>query len=718
MFFRVLGPLEAEAGAERIPIPGERSRALLVALALQPNTAVPVARLVDALWGEGAPEDPGNALHQAVRRLRSQLGPLAAAVQTRAPGYLLAVDPSCVDAERFEAGCRAARAIAPTDPHQAVALVDEALALWRGPAYGEFAEGFARAPATRLAELRTAAREDRAAWLLECGAVAEAVAAARELVAAEPLRTRPVDVLVRALDADRRPAEALDAYRAHRVALADELGLDPPAALAALESRILRGEPVAPGARAPLTGTPAPAAARLPWRPGGMVGREEDAVLLRDCLTGQRLVTLVGPGGVGKTRLVLEVAHELAAAGTRIWWADLSTATPERLVDALAQATGTDSPRGPDPAGALAGALGGHRGVLCLDNAETVLAELAPLVERLLDTDADLRLLATSRERLDVASEHVHVLAPLPLPSGPDRDNPAVRLFVDRAPGLEARALPDDDVEVIAAICRRLDGLPLAIEIGAARAPTFGLREFADRLGQGLDLLAGGRRTAAARHRSVRAVVDWSHGLLTDDEARLFARLAVFPSSFPLDRAEAVCADPPLSPSAVAPLLARLTDQSLVQAGRGRFWLLETLRVYAAERLPSADRAALAARHARDVAERLTRLARRIPGPREADAVAELAALGPDLHTAWSHAVEHDRELAVRLAGDVHDFAYQRQRLDLLDWGLTVAAWDLDTPRLPDALACAAAASWARGDLPGAAALAARGVAAAGGPEA
>ena len=254
MFFRVLGPLEAEAGAERITVPGERSRALLTALLLQPNAPVPATRLVDALWAEEPPDDPANALHQAVRRLRSQLGPLAAALQTRPPGYLLAVHPSCVDAERFEAGCRAARRIAATDPVQAVAMVDEALALWRGPAYGEFSEGFARAPATRLAELRTAAREDRAAWLLECGEVAEAVAAARELVASEPLRSRPVDVLVRALDADRRPAEALDAYRAHRVALADELGLDPPAALAALESRILRGEQVTPVPTVPLTG--------------------------------------------------------------------------------------------------------------------------------------------------------------------------------------------------------------------------------------------------------------------------------------------------------------------------------------------------------------------------------------------------------------------------------------------------------------------------------
>ncbi|WP_167761640.1 BTAD domain-containing putative transcriptional regulator [Blastococcus sp. CT_GayMR19] len=719
MFFRVLGPLEVEDGTERITIPGERSRALLVALLLQPNTAVPTTRLVDAMWGEEPPDDPDNALHQVVRRLRSRLGPLSDTVRTRAPGYLLAADVAAIDAECFERGAREARRLAPDDPHRAIALLDEALALWRGPAYGEFSEGFARAPATRLEELRIAALEDRSALLLECGAVPEAVVAALELVATQPLRTRPVDVLMRALDADRRPAEALEAYRRHRAGLADELGLDPAAVLAELEARILRGDPVAPPARRPPPAPVPPAsAARLPWRPGGLVGREADGVLLRECLGSRRLVTLVGPGGVGKTRLALEAAHDLAAAGTRVWWADLSTATPERLVDALAEATGTESPRGPDPADLLAGALCGHEGVLCLDNAETVLAELAPLVERLMEAAPDLRLLATSRERLGVAPEHVHVLAPLPLPSGADRDNPAVRLFVERAPGLEAAALSDDDVEVIAAICRRLDGLPLAIEIGAARAPMFGLGEFADRLGRGLDLLTGGRRTAAVRHRSVRAVVDWSYGLLTEEEARLFARLAVFPSSFALDRVEAVCAEAPLSPSAVAPLLARLADQSLVQSGRGRFWLLETLRVYAGERLGPAEVLPLRSRHAADVAERLTELSGQIRTAHEAAAVTAIAALGADLHAAWSYAAEHDRPLAVRLAGDVHDFAYQRQRLDLLDWGQTVAAWDVDSPHLPDALACAAAASWARGDLPRAAELAARGVAAAGGPEA
>src|SRR3954453_11826487 len=283
MFFRVLGPLEAEHRSERIPIPGLRSRALLTALLLQPNAAVPATRLVDALWGDGPPDDPENALHQAVRRLRSHLGPLAEALHTRSQGYALAIDPACIDAERFEAGYRAARRLAPTDPLQAVALLDEALALWRGPAYGDFCEAFARASATRLEQLRIAALEDRSALLLESGAVTDAVAAARGLVAAEPFRTRPVEVLMRALDADRRPAEALDAYRGHRALLAEELGLDPATSLDELEARILRGERGVPAPRVPADPpVPAVSATRLPWRPGPLVGREDDGALLRE----------------------------------------------------------------------------------------------------------------------------------------------------------------------------------------------------------------------------------------------------------------------------------------------------------------------------------------------------------------------------------------------------------------------------------------------------
>ena len=357
----------------------------------------------------------------------------------------------------------------------------------------------------------------------------------------------------------------------------------------------------------------------------------------------------------------------------------------------------------------LGASLHGTSALLCLDNAESVLAELAPVVEALADAAPRLLILATSRERLGVVGEHVHQLAPLPLPSGPDRDNPAIRLFLERAQGLEA-VPSDDDLDAIAELCRRLDGLPLAIELGAARAPAFGIREFTAQIAAELDLLAGGRRTAAARHRTLRAVVDASYQLLAPEEALLFERLAVFPGPFRLAQVRTVCADERLPAAAIGAVLARLVEQSLVQAVDGRFHLLETLRTYAAERLSEPDRVRLRARHARDVADRIGELQWQQRPESEPECVAALSAMTADLHQAWDHAVHHDRDLAVELAAVIYDFAYQRQRLDLLDWGLQVADWDLDHPMLSQALATAAAAAWAAGELGRAEEIAQRGI--------
>jgi DNA-binding SARP family transcriptional activator len=366
---------------------------------------VPAQRLIAALWGERLPEDASNALHQVVGRLRRQLGDDL--VATGPAGYRLACDPAAVDADRFEADYRAARRLATEDPAAAAeALLDSALGLWRGPAYGEFGDGFARAPAARLEELRIAALEDRVALLLRRGD-SGAETRARDLTAQEPLRERPVELLMRALHAGGRTAEALDVYRRHRELLADELGLDPAPGLRELEGALLRGAIRAP---APPPTAPRPPRRDLPWRPGPLLGRERELHLLVGCLAAQRLVTLVGPGGVGKTRLALEAAHRLAV-DRQVWWADLVTVAPQRVTDALAEAAGIEVPRSADPAGSLCAALAGHRGVLCLDNAEHLLQTLAPVVERLADAAPDLAILATSRERIAVAPEHVHLLA-------------------------------------------------------------------------------------------------------------------------------------------------------------------------------------------------------------------------------------------------------------------------------------------------------------------
>jgi predicted ATPase/DNA-binding winged helix-turn-helix (wHTH) protein len=721
MLVRVLGPLEVEvAGVVTVP-PGAGPRALLTALVLQPNTVVSASRLAEAIWEEDPPDQFHKALHQVVARARRALGSESHAIVTRPPGYMLVAGASSIDAWRFEAQYRAAQARSAADPGAAVVLLDEALALWRGPAYGEFADGFARPAATRLEELRLAALEDRAALLLACGMPTEAAASASDLAAQHPLRERPVEVLMRALHAAGRTGEALEAFQRHRDHVASELGLDPTPGLRDLEARILRDELEPPDrSRVQIRRQRLPPPARaLPWRPSALVGREQELQLLAESLTTRRLVTIVGPGGVGKTRLMLELGHQLVDQGGTVWWADLTTVTAERVVDALAEATGVDVQLSDDPAAALCAALRARRGVLCLDNAEHLLGALAPVVEQLVASAPDLVLLVTSRERLALDAESIRVLAPLPLPQGAEPGNPAVQLFVARAPGLDPKSLADQDVRLIAEVCQRLDGLPLAIELGAARAATFGLAELASRLSERLDLLAGGRRTSAIRHRTLRAVVDWSHELLTDDEARLFYRLAVFPGAFTLEQAESVCCDEAIARPAIAGLVARLVEQSLVQAGQGRFWLLETLRAYAIERLvASGEHQLLRKRHARDTALRLTDLARDLPTTREAEAVTALAALGADLHAAWAYAADHDRPLAVQLAGDVYEYAYHRQRRDLLDWGLQVAAWDIDHPRLPHALTAAAAAAWARGQLGDALVLATRGIAAAGGDDA
>jgi predicted ATPase/DNA-binding SARP family transcriptional activator len=711
MRFKVLGPLEVEADHGPIVIVGQRLRALLTALLLQPNDVVVPERLVDAIWGEDPPESAANALQQVVTRLRSRLGDGARHVAT-APGggYRVVVSPGELDAEEFEARCRRAREQIERDAEGALRELESALALWRGPAYGEFAASFAQAPAVRLEELRTAARADHVELLIRTGAAGDAVAAGRELVGSAPLRERPVELLMRALHATGRVADALEVYRRHRELLADELGLDPSAALRDVEARILQDDlpgPARPGPY-PVAAEPVGRSA-LPSRQGDLIGRSDELAIVRDCLESRRLVTLVGPGGVGKTRVALELAHEMRAEGKPVVWVDLSAAEPGRIHDLVAEAIGVEMSRAPDPHAALAASLRTSSSVLCLDNAETVLDDLAPLVEILSEGAPRLRMLATSRERLAVHSEHVHRLAPFPLPTAPDPDNPAIRLFLDRANSLEHPTLAD--LEDIALLCRRLDGLPLAIELGAAQAPTFGIRQFSDHIAGELDLLAGGRRTAAGRHRTLRAVIDASYAQLTADEAAIFVRLAVFPASFTLEDARTVGADNSITAGAVGAILGRLADQSLVQTDSGRFWLLQTLRTYGLDKLEQGDLVRLRARHARHVTDRVAGLGWQSHPEREESCVAQLAAMSPGLHTAWAYAVAHDRELGVELAALVYDFAYHRQRLDLLDWGRQVAEWDIEHPDLSAALATGAASAWAAGDLELAERLARRGVA-------
>src|SRR6266540_4287305 len=405
--FGVLGPLEVRVAGRPVAVPGARQRALLAALLLRRGTVVAFDRLIDDVFGEQPPDEARNALQTYAARLRHALGPAAGVVVTRAPGYALEVPGDAVDLERFTV--LLVRAREAQSPAAALALVEEALALWRGPAYGEFAETFARGEALRLQELRLAAREDCATLLVRLGRLAEATAALEAIVAEEPWRERAVELLVTALAQAGRGGHALAAYTRYREQLRDELGLDPSLRLRRLQEQVLRGElpPAQPhhAKRQPRT---------LPARATSFVGREQELAFVRETLRAGRLVTLVGPGGVGKTRL----AQQAAAAEGSVWWVDLAPLRdPNAIPQAIADALDLDIQPGTTLLDSLRNWARGAGGLLIVDNCEHLLAAVAKLARELLVVSSALRLLATSRERLGVEGEQILVVPPLAVPA-------------------------------------------------------------------------------------------------------------------------------------------------------------------------------------------------------------------------------------------------------------------------------------------------------------
>ncbi|WP_163506621.1 BTAD domain-containing putative transcriptional regulator [Fodinicola acaciae] len=625
MLFGVLGPLEVRTSAgEPIAIGGPRPRALLVMLLLNAGRVVSLEQLIDGQYGDDPPAGAANAVQAQVSRLRRTLPD--GAIESHPAGYRAAVDPDEVDAHRFERLARVGRSMLAAGQYgPAAAALREGLALWRGAALTDLPYG--QAQAARLEELRLAATEDliEAEFALPEGTSIADLAA---LVAAHPLRERLCGQLMRALHAAGRQAEALEAYERTRRLLADELGADPSPELAEIHLALLRAEPIERPAAAP------------PVQLSSFVGRDADLARLRE-LAGARLVTILGPGGIGKTRLAVEYAASLDAVFVDLSDVDTAEAVPLAVLGALGQRESGFAP-GPamEPAARLVGVLAQRQVLLVLDNCEQIVAAVAVLVRQLLEGCPRLTVLATSREPLGLTGERLLPLAPLDTP-------PAVRLFADRAAAVRPGfAVDAANTAAVTEICVALDGLPLAIELAAARLRQFDVAEVAARLAghAHFRLLSRGDRTAAARHQTLRAVVEWSWDLLDPDAQALARRLAVFVGGARLPAIEAVCG------AGVEDLLADLVDRSLVESDGGRYRMLQTIRLFCAERLVEAgEDARVRAAHARC---QLALAEEADPHLRRAEQLEWLARLSADhdnLMAALRWAVDNDRRTAFQL---------------------------------------------------------------------
>ncbi|WP_433355001.1 BTAD domain-containing putative transcriptional regulator [Micromonospora saelicesensis] len=590
MRFRILGPTQVVlADGREVPVGGPRLRALLALLLLDAGRVVSAERLIDGLYGEHPPRGAANALQSQVSRLRQALPAGHDPVEFHPAGYRLAVDPDDVDAYRFERLAEAGRrALVDGDWPRAAAVLREALELWRGPALAD-AIGAAGAPAqaARLDELRLAAIEDRVEADLALGAQSALIAELREVVVAHPLRERSRGQLMRALAALGRPAEALAEFEDARHTLAEQLGVDPSAELAAVHLAVLRGEERGSAERV------------LPSQLTTFVGREEELKRVGDLLVERRLVTLTGPGGAGKTRLAIEAAGRVDVEVRFVELAGLAHGSdvPQAVLSALGlRDAGLRAPAEPgwQTTDRLVEALAERRLLLVLDNCEHVLVDAARLAARLLSACPALRVLATSREPLGLAGEALCPLSGLTVPplgaSVLDADEyAAVGLFAQRA----ADVAPDftvtpANVEMVLRICRSLDGLPLAIELAAARLRALSVAEVAARLDDRFRLLSTGNRAVSPRHRTLRAVVEWSWDLLDDAEREVARRLTVFAGGATLEAAERVCG---LPTAEFVDALTGLVDKSFVEMTGGRYRMLETVRAFCAERLAEAGEA-------------------------------------------------------------------------------------------------------------------------------
>jgi predicted ATPase/DNA-binding SARP family transcriptional activator len=647
--FRILGALEVLRDGEPLRLAGRLRRSFVALLVLHAGEAVSADRLIEELW-PGHDEGALARLRVYVSQLRKAFAADAAVLETQPGGYALMVEPDAVDALRFERLAAVGReALAADDPERAARTLTEALELWRGPALGEFAyDSFARDTGARLDELRLSANEDRLAAELVLGRHSDLVGEIERLVREHPLRERLRGQLMLALYRNGRQADALTAYRETRRVLDEELGLEPGPDLKELQRAILRQDAALRVERAELR-----ARRHLPAPSTPIVGREHELDEVGSLLRGgdARLLTLTGPGGTGKTRLALQVAHDLADAfDDGVYFVDLASLREDALVPAaIAAALGLHDHDREPPVETLTSYLHARRLLLVLDNFEVVDAA-APLLGELLAAAPRLAVLVTSRAPLRLAAEHEYRVSPLPAPA-------AARLFAVRAravaPGFRR---PSEESAKVAEICRRLDYLPLGIELAAARSRELAPAEMLELMPRTLDVASGDARDRPARHQTLRATIDWSYELLLPDERALLARLAVFAGGSTLDAARAVS-------DATRSSLAAIVGHSLLRErpgadGRPRFQMLETVREYACERLEGlGETDAVRRRHAEHYVGLAELAERELEGTSHATWLARLEDESANIRAAFAYCVESGaRGLELRLAGALARF--------------------------------------------------------------
>ena len=644
MEFGVLGPLRVVDGRTDVRLTARRHRALVAALLLRRGKTATVDVLIESIWGDDPPATAANVLRLYVSQVRRLL-PQGRLTRTQA-GYALVVEPGELDLDVFEGLlARGGKASAAGNHELAAALYGEALALWRGAALADLVdEPLAAIEAGRLDELRLHALELWAAAALELGRGADVLPELQQVVALHPLREGLRRLLMLALYRDDRQAEALAVYREGRRQLVEELGLEPSDELRELERRIHRRDP-ALKRDAQAASPPAP----VPLPSTVTVGRHEEIEAVRRRLLSAEhsLVTLVGPSGIGKTRVALEVARRVDGSfANGVFFVELvALADPALVLPTIGRALGLREQAERSWTDVLAEGLAPMQVLLVLDNFEH-LTDAAPLVSELRRRAPELKILVTSTSVLRVGGESV---VPVP-PLGPSE---ARTLFVRHAgaAGVSASAI-NRSGETIATICAQLEGSPLAIELAAPWLRTLAPDDLLARLATRLEL-AGGPRDAAERHRSVRAAVDWSYELLPPREREVFLGLAPFVGGFDLEAFESVLGRRSVD------ALAALVDSSLLQAAGGRYRLLESVREYALEKLGDDD--AARRRHAAYFTALAETAEPHLAGPEQARWLARLDQAHDDARAALDHLdASGDAPGELRLAAALGRFWYLR----------------------------------------------------------